>query len=224
MNIFNFPDTWLEPLGKRFCIDFLNEMESKFLKLNIENMAIFPPIPSIFRALELVHFNEVKVLILGQDPYHGFGQANGLSFSVNKEIMIPPSLKNIFLELENDLNIPISQHGDLTSWAEQKILLLNSVLTVEHGKPNSHQKLGWDKLTNKIISRLSKRGNMIFVLWGNSAQKKLNLIDCKKNKILSAPHPSPLSAYKGFFGCKHFSEINKILIENGSSEINWKLN
>jgi len=224
LNIFNFPDTWLEPLGKRFCIDFLNEMESKFLKSNTENMAIFPPIPSVFRALELVHFNEVKVLILGQDPYHGFGQANGLSFSVNKKIMIPPSLKNIFLELKNDLNIPISQHGDLTSWAEQKILLLNSVLTVEHGKPNSHQKLGWDKLTNKIISRLSKRGNMIFVLWGNSAQKKLNLIDCKKNKILSAPHPSPLSAYKGFFGCKHFSEINKILIENGSSEINWKLN
>ena len=223
MNIFNFPDTWLEPLGKRFCIDFLNEMESKFLKLNTENMAIFPPIPSIFRALELVHFNEVKVLILGQDPYHGFGQANGLSFSVNREIMIPPSLKNIFLELENDLNIPISQHGDLTSWAQQKILLLNSVLTVEHGKPNSHQKLGWDKLTNKIITRLSQRGNMIFVLWGNSAQKKLYLIDDKKNKILSAPHPSPLSAYRGFFGCKHFSEINKILIENGSSEINWKL-
>ena len=224
MNIFNFPDTWLEPLGKRFCIDFLNEMESKFLKSNTENMAIFPPIPSVFRALELVHFNEVKVLILGQDPYHGFGQANGLSFSVNKEIMIPPSLKNIFLELKNDLNIPISQHGDLTSWAEQKILLLNSVLTVEHGKPNSHQKLGWDKLTNKIITRLSQRENMIFVLWGNSALKKLNLIDDKKNKILSAPHPSPLSAYRGFFGCKHFSEINKILIENGSSEINWKLN
>ena len=223
MNNFNFPDTWLEPLGKRFCIDFLNEMESKFLKLNIENMAIFPPIPSIFRALELVHFNEVKVLILGQDPYHGFGQANGLSFSVNKEIMIPPSLKNIFLELENDLNIPISQHGDLTSWAQQKILLLNSVLSVEHGKPNSHQKLGWDKLTNKIITRLSQRGNMIFVLWGNSAQKKLYLIDDKKNKILSAPHPSPLSAYRGFFGCKHFSEINKMLVENGSCEINWKL-
>ena len=223
MNNFNFPDTWLEPLGKRFCIDFLNEMESKFLKLNTENMAIFPAIPSIFRALELVYFHEVKVLILGQDPYHGFGQANGLSFSVNKEIMIPPSLKNIFLELENDLNIPIFQHGDLTSWAHQKILLLNSVLTVEQGKPNSHQKLGWDKLTNKIISRLSQRGNMIFVLWGNSAQKKLYLIDDKKNKILSAPHPSPLSAYRGFFGCKHFSEINKILIENGSSEINWKL-
>ena len=224
MNNFNFPDTWLEPLGKRFCIDFLNEMESKFLKLNTENKAIFPAIPSIFRALELVHFHEVKVLILGQDPYHGFGQANGLSFSVSKETAIPPSLKNIFLELKNDLNIAIPQHGDLTSWAQQKILLLNSVLTVEQGRPNSHKELGWDKLTNKIISRLSQRGNMIFVLWGNSAQKKLYLIDDKKNKILSAPHPSPLSAYRGFFGCKHFSEINKMLIENGSSEINWKLN
>ena len=223
MNIFDFPDTWLDPLGKGFCNDFLGEMESKFLKLNSKDGAIFPPISSIFRALELVHFNEAKVLILGQDPYHGFGQANGLSFSVNKEIMIPPSLKNIFLELKNDLNIPFSHHGDLTSWAQQKILLLNSVLTVEQGKPNSHQELGWDKLTNKIISKLSQRGNMIFVLWGNSAQNKLYLIDESKNKILSAPHPSPLSAYRGFFGCKHFSEINKMLIENGSSEINWKL-
>ena len=223
MNILNFPDTWLEPLGKGFCEDFLDEIESKFIKLIVEEATIFPPISSIFRALELVRFDEVKVLILGQDPYHGFGQANGLAFSVNKEIMIPPSLKNIFLELKNDLNISISQHGDLTSWAQQKILLLNSVLTVEEGKPNSHQELGWDKLTNKIISRLSERGNMIFVLWGNIAQKKLYLIDDKKNKILSASHPSPLSAYRGFFGCKHFSEINKILIENGSSEINWKL-
>ena len=223
MNIFNFPDTWLEPLGKRFCIDFLNEMESKFLKLNTENMAIFPAIPSIFRALELVCFHEVKVLILGQDPYHGFGQANGLSFSVNKEIMIPPSLKNIFLELENDLNVPISQHGDLTSWAQQKILLLNSALTVEQGKPHSHKELGWDKLTDRIISKLSQRGNMIFVLWGNVAQSKYHLVDKEENTILSAPHPSPLSAYRGFFGCGHSSKINKILTEKGSSEINWKL-
>jgi len=224
LNIFNFPNTWIEPLGKGFCNDFLDEMESKFLKLNSKDVAIFPPISSIFRALELVHFKEAKVLILGQDPYHGFGQANGLSFSVNKEIMIPPSLKNIFLELKNDLNIPFSHHGDLTSWAQQKILLLNSVLTVEQGKPNSHQELGWDKLTNKIISKLSQRGNMIFVLWGNFAQKKHDLIDKNENTILSAPHPSPLSAYRGFFGCKHFSEINKILLENGASEINWELN
>ena len=223
MNILNFPDTWLEPLGKGFCLDFLDEMESKFLKLQAQDISIFPPSSSIFRALELVNFFEVKVLILGQDPYHGLGQANGLSFSVNKEINIPPSLKNIFLELKNDLNIPISGHGDLTLWAEQKILLLNSVLTVEQGVPNSHQEIGWEKLTNNIISQLSKRGNMIFVLWGKSAQKKFNLIDKNQNNILIAPHPSPLSAYRCFFGCNHFSRINQILRENGSSEIDWKL-
>ena len=223
MNILNFPDTWLEPLGKGFCHNFLDEMESKLLKLKAQDISIFPPSSSIFRALELVNFFEAKVLILGQDPYHGLGQANGLSFSVNKEINIPPSLKNIFLELKNDLNIPISGHGDLTLWAEQKILLLNSVLTVEQGVPNSHQEIGWEKLTNNIISQLSKRGNMIFVLWGKSAQKKFNLIDKKQNNILIAPHPSPLSAYRGFFGCKHFSRINQILRENGSSEIDWKL-
>jgi uracil-DNA glycosylase len=223
LNIFNFPEAWLEPLGKGFCKDFLDDIESKFLKLKAENMTIFPPTSMIFRALELVDFYEAKVLILGQDPYHDLGQANGLSFSVNKEIMIPPSLRNIFLELKDDLNIPIPQHGDLTFWAQQKILLLNSVLTVEHGKPNSHKELGWDKLTDQIISQLSKRGNMIFVLWGKIAQSKLQLINKKTNKVLSAPHPSPLSAYRGFFGCRHFSKINKILIESGSSKINWKL-
>jgi uracil-DNA glycosylase len=223
LNIFNFPEAWLEPLGKGFCIDFLDDIESKFLTLKAENMTIFPPTSMIFRALELVDFYEAKVLILGQDPYHDLGQANGLSFSVNKEIMIPPSLRNIFLELKDDLNIPIPQHGDLTFWAQQKILLLNSVLTVEHGKPNSHKELGWDKLTDQIISKLSKRGNMIFVLWGKIAQSKLQLINKKTNKVLSAPHPSPLSAYRGFFGCRHFSKINKILIESGSSKINWKL-
>ena len=223
MNILNFPQTWLEPLGKGFCLDFLDNIESKFLKINTPDKSIFPPTSKIFRALEMVNFNDAKVLILGQDPYHGLGQANGLSFSVNKEITIPPSLKNIFLELKNDLNVPISQHGDLTSWAQQNILLLNSVLTVEQGKPNSHKELGWDKLTDRIISQLSQRGNMIFVLWGNVAKHKYHLINREENTILSAPHPSPLSAYRGFFGCRHFSKINKILTEKGSSEINWKL-
>jgi uracil-DNA glycosylase len=223
LNIFNFPEAWLEPLGKGFCKDFLDEIESKYLKLQADNITIFPPTYMIFRALELVDFYEAKVLILGQDPYHDLGQANGLSFSVNKGIAIPPSLRNIFLELKNDLNIPISQHGDLTSWAQQKILLLNSVLTVEHGKANSHKKLGWDKLTDRIISQLSNRGDMVFVLWGKIAQNKIQLINKKTNKVLSAPHPSPLSAYRGFFGCRHFSKINKTLIESGSSKINWEL-
>ena len=223
MNILNFPYSWLEPLGKEFCEDFLVEMEQKFLKLEERGASIFPPKTSVFRALDLVNFSEAKVLILGQDPYHGLGQANGLSFSVNKQISIPPSLKNIFLELKNDINIPISTHGDLTSWAAQKILLLNSALTVEEGVPNSHREMGWDKLTDKIISRLSQRGNMIFVLWGQHAQKKYKLINQKQNDILIAPHPSPLSAYRGFFGCKHFSRINKILRDSGSIEINWSL-
>ena len=201
----------------------MSNIESKLIQKQDEKVTIFPPNNFIFRALDLVSYEDVKVLILGQDPYHNFGQANGLSFSVNKELSIPPSLKNIFLELKNDLNIPISSHGDLTYWAQQKVLLLNSILTVELGKPNSHSKLGWDKLTDKIINQLSKRGNMIFVLWGKSAQKKYSLIDQKNNKILETSHPSPLSAHKGFFGCKHFSKINNILKREGASEIDWQL-
>ena len=223
MNILSFPDSWLEPLDRGFCLDFLRDIESKLIPKNDEKVSIFPPNNLIFRALDLVCFEDAKVLILGQDPYHGFGQANGLSFSVNKTISIPPSLKNIFLELKNDLDVPISPHGDLTYWAQQKVLLLNSALTVERGKPNSHKKLGWEKLTDKIINQLSERGNMIFVLWGKSAQKKYTLIDQKHNKILVASHPSPLSAYKGFFGCKHFSKINKMLKQRGASEIDWQL-
>ena len=223
MNIFSFPDAWLEPIGRGFCEDFLGNIQSKLIQNQDESVVIFPPSNFIFRALDLVRFEDAKVLILGQDPYHGFGQANGLSFSVNKETTIPPSLKNIFLELNNDLNIPISSHGDLTYWAQQKVLLLNTLLTVEMGKPNSHEKLGWEKLTDKIISQLSKRGNMIFVLWGKSAQKKHILIDRKHNKILQASHPSPLSAYRGFFGCKHFSKINNFLKQEGACEIDWQL-
>ena len=223
MNILTFPSAWLEPLDNGFCENFIGDIESKLIQKKDEKVSIFPPNNSIFRALDLVSFEDAKVLILGQDPYHGLGQANGLSFSVNKEIPIPPSLKNIFLELKNDLNIPISTHGDLTYWAEQKVLLLNSALTVESGKPNSHEKLGWEKLTDKIINQLSKRGKMIFVLWGKSAQKKFTLIDQKHNKILEASHPSPLSAHRGFFGCNHFSKINKILKQNGAGEIDWQL-
>ena len=223
MNFLSFPNAWLEPVGRVFCEDFISDIESKLIQNKDNKVVIFPPNNLIFRALDLVSFEDAKVLILGQDPYHGFGQANGLSFSVNKEISIPPSLRNIFIELKNDLNIPISSHGDLTYWAEQKVLLLNSSLTVESGKPNSHEKLGWEKLTNKIINQLSKRGNMIFVLWGKSAQKKITLIDQKHNKILETSHPSPLSVNRGFFGCKHFSKINKILSQEGASEIDWQL-
>ncbi len=223
MNILSFPDAWLEPIGRAFCRDFLDDIQAKLIQNQDQKVIIFPPNNFIFRALDLVSFEDAKVIILGQDPYHKSGQANGLSFSVNKEVSIPPSLKNIFLELKNDLNIPISSHGDLTYWAQQKVLLLNSALTVERGKPNSHVSLGWNKLTDKIIYQLSMRGNMIFVLWGKSAQKKYTLIDQKHNKILEASHPSPLSAHRGFFGCNHFSKINKILKQNGAGEIDWQL-
>ena len=223
MNNLNIPNTWLEPLGKAFCAEFLQEIQDKILEISHHNPRIFPPTYCIFRSLELVDFRNAKDLILGQDPYHKFEQANGLSFSVNKGVKIPPSLKNIFLELKNDLNICNDTHGDLTFWAEQQVLLLNSVLTVEESRPNSHKKIGWEILTNKIISRLSERGNMIFVLWGNDAQSKIQLIDNNNNEVLIAPHPSPLSAYRGFFGCQHFSKINQILVKNGLSEINWKL-
>ncbi len=223
MNILSFPDAWLEPIGRAFCRDFLDDIQAKLIQNQDQKAIIFPPNNFIFRALDLVSFEDAKVIILGQDPYHKSGQANGLSFSVNKEVSIPPSLKNIFLELKNDLNIPISSHGDLTYWAQQKVLLLNSALTVERGKPNSHVSLGWNKLTDKIIYQLSMRGNMIFVLWGKSAQKKYTLIDQKHNKILEASHPSPLSAHRGFFGCNHFSKINKILKQNGAGEIDWQL-
>lgn len=223
MNKLNFPDPWLEALGKAFCVEFLEDMEKKLYAFRAENITIFPPPNDIFKALDLVNFESVKILILGQDPYHGFDQANGLSFSVNDGISIPPSLKNIFVELNNDLNIPIPNHGNLTAWATQGVLLLNSALTVELAKPNSHQSLGWDKLTNKIISQLSNRGDVIFVLWGNFAQKKEGLIDRNRNSILCASHPSPLSAYRGFFGCNHFALINKLLRKNKSDEINWNL-
>ena len=224
MNILNFPDSWLEPLGIGFCEDFLAEIELKFMKLNVKDLRIFPPIPLILRALELVAFEETKVLILGQDPYHGLGQANGLSFSVNKEITIPPSLKNIFLELRNDLNIPISSNGNLSPWVEQGILLLNATLTVREKEAGSHQNLGWEDFTDAVISKLSSEKNgLIFLLWGAFAQKKSIFIDAKKHHILTAPHPSPFSAYKGFFGCKHFSKTNEILIQNNQKPIDWKL-
>ncbi len=223
MSIFNFPYRWQNHLGATFCKKFLEEIEKKIHWLSSQNITIYPPTSKIFRALELVDFLNVKVLILGQDPYHNPGQANGLSFSVDKKTKIPPSLKNIFLELHNDLKIPISKHGDLTNWAEQGILLLNSSLTVVDSQPNSHQNLGWEKLTNRIIHKLSERGGMIFVLWGTSAQAKINYIDQNLNEILVAPHPSPLSAYRGFSGCRHFSKINKILQEKGLKEINWNL-
>ncbi len=183
---------------------------------------IFPPASKIFAAFDLCPFSKVKVVIIGQDPYHGDGQANGLAFSVAPGIEIPPSLVNIFQEIHDDLGSPVPADGDLTRWAKQGVLLLNNSLTVRAHTPASHSSIGWDRVTDAAIKALSdKREHIVFLLWGSHAQRKLPLIDRNKHLVLTAPHPSPLSAYRGFFGCKHFSKTNSYLIANGIDSILW---
>ncbi|MEO8796193.1 MAG: uracil-DNA glycosylase [Daejeonella sp.] len=197
-----------------------------FLKNEQEKgVLIYPQSDKIFNAFNHTPFNKVKIVILGQDPYHGKNQAHGLSFSVQDGTPPPPSLKNIFKELKNEYpDYREPKNGDLTSWADQGVLLLNSVLTVEMSKAGSHQKKGWEIFTNSVISQLSEKGNgIVFMLWGNYAKKKAALIDQNKHFILTAAHPSPLSAYNGFFGCNHFTEANQILQKENMGEINWQL-
>ena len=183
---------------------------------------IYPSGPNIFKAFSLTPFNKVKVIILGQDPYHNPGQAMGLSFSVPEGVKAPPSLVNIFKELQKDIGLPIPTTGNLTPWAMQGVLLLNAVLTVRAHEPASHAKIGWTDFTNDIISLLSlKKSGLVFILWGNFAQEKIKLIDSTKHKILKAAHPSPFSANNGFFGCKHFSATNQYLLLHQKQAINW---
>lgn len=185
---------------------------------------IFPRRHEIFAALQVADFPQVRVVILGQDPYHGSGQAHGLSFSVRSGVSLPPSLVNIFKELESDLAIPRSKNGDLTPWAQQGVLLLNSVLTVEESLAASHQGKGWEEFTDKIIQILNaKKAGIVFVLWGSYAQKKAAFVDQSKHLVLRAPHPSPLSSHRGFFGSKPFSQINQWLLNQGQKPINWQL-
>jgi uracil-DNA glycosylase len=194
------------------------------LKIERESYTILPTNELIFNAFNFTIPSNIKVVILGQDPYHGKGQAHGLSFSVPNGVKIPPSLRNIFKELQSDLNHSISGNGNLESWARQGVLMLNAILTVREKKAGSHQKLGWELFTDSIIKKISdKNEGLIFLLWGAFAQKKSELIDTKKHHILNTTHPSPFSAYKGFFGCKHFSKTNKILLNNNQQPINWKL-
>ena len=184
--------------------------------------AVYPPAKLIFNAFDHCPFDKVKVVILGQDPYHGAGQANGLCFSVNKGIPFPPSLLNIFKEIQSDLGTPIPQDGDLTRWSDQGVLLLNATLTVRASQAGSHQKRGWEEFTDAAIRELaSRRSGLVFILWGSYAQKKGAFIDRNKHLVLTSPHPSPLSAYQGFFGNHHFSTANRYLKEQGLSEINW---
>ena len=185
---------------------------------------VFPKNDELFNAFNITSLENLKIVILGQDPYHGKKQAHGLSFSVPNGVKTPPSLRNIFKELQADLNIPISNNGNLSPWGKQGVLLLNATLTVREKEAGSHQKLGWENFTDRIIDKISKnKEGIIFLLWGAFAQKKSILIDVKKHHILTAAHPSPFSAYRGFFGCKHFSKTNEILIKNNQQPINWKL-
>jgi uracil-DNA glycosylase len=209
---------WQVQLSDFFSTDTFSSLQN-FLEEEYQQQIIYPPENEVFNAFTLTPFNQVRVLILGQDPYHGPGQAHGLAFSVKSPCKPPPSLKNIFKELALT-----STEGDLTSWAEQGVFLLNTVLTVRKADPNSHSKMGWEDFTDGVIKTLSdKKEKMIFVLWGAPAQKKKKLIDSEKHIILESPHPSPLSAYRGFFGCGHFEEINKLLKQDKKPEIDWHL-
>ena len=197
----------------------------QFVETAYETQTVYPPKEEIFTAFNLVPFDKVRVVILGQDPYHGEKQAHGLSFSVKEGVALPPSLRNMFKELEDDLSLVLmGETGDLTSWAEQGVFLLNTVLTVEAGKANSHSGQGWEQFTDAVIRRLGERDEpIIFVLWGKQAQAKERLIQNENHLILKAPHPSPLSSYRGFFGSKPYSTINQQLQEWGQSPINWEL-
>lgn len=214
---------WNEVLKEEFQKDYFKRIFA-FLENEYNTKKIFPPKDKIFSALEFSSFSETKVVILGQDPYHGEGQAHGLSFSVPHGIEVPPSLKNMFKELQSDVGFAIPNHGYLIDWAKQGVLLLNATLTVEEAKANSHLKIGWTTFTDKIIEKLNERKDpVIFVLWGNNARDKLSLITSPQHFVLCAAHPSPLSASRGFFGCRHFSKINTILKSLDKQPINWKL-
>ncbi len=211
---------WDEVLSEEIKKDYFKKL-GIFVKGEYKNKQVFPPYEHIFDALRFTDYDEVKVVILGQDPYHGLGEAHGLSFSVHEGIAMPPSLQNIFKELESDLGIKRTK-SDLTDWAMQGVLLLNSIMTVEKDKPLSHQNKGWEIFTDNIIKYLNEREKpVIFLLWGSFARSKKNLITNKNHYIIESVHPSPLSAYRGFFGSKPFSKINNILEKNNIEKINW---
>lgn len=194
----------------------------QFLKKEYSTQRIYPDMHDIFNALKYTSFENTKVVIIGQDPYHGYGQAHGLCFSVKKCVVPPPSLKNIFKELNSDVGKEIPSHGELTDWAKQGVLLLNAVLTVREGQPTSHAKMGWETFTDRVISELNKKeAPVVFLLWGAYAQRKAEIITNPLHKKLMSVHPSPLSASRGFFGCKHFSKTNQLLQNAGLEPINW---
>lgn len=217
----NIEPSWKEALQAEFEKPYFADL-SKAVKEAYLSRVVFPSPKNVLKAFTLCSFDQVKVVILGQDPYHGEGQAHGLSFSVPNGIKTPPSLQNIYKEIKNDLGVEIPESGNLERWAKQGVLLLNVTLTVEQSQPGSHQGLGWETFTDAVIKTISdKKEHVVFLLWGNFARSKAALIDKSKHLVLEAPHPSPFSAYHGFFGCKHFSQTNEYLAQNLLPKINW---
>jgi uracil-DNA glycosylase len=213
--------SWERRLHAEFEKDYFARL-TQFVRQEYATATVYPPGRLIFNAFDLCPFEQVKVVIIGQDPYHGPGQAHGLCFSVNEGIPFPPSLRNIFKEIQDDLGTPIPASGDLTRWAHQGVLLLNATLTVRAGQAGSHQRQGWEEFTDAAIRALAtERDHLVFILWGAYAQRKGAFIDCSRHLVLASAHPSPLSAYNGFFGNKHFSRANQYLVEHGETPIQW---
>lgn len=220
----NIEASWKEALKQEFGQPYFFQLVEFLKQEKKSGRVIYPLGPEIFNAFQQTPLQAVKVVILGQDPYHGEGQAHGLSFSVRKGVRIPPSLQNIYKELANDVGFQIPDHGDLSAWARQGVLLLNASLTVLANQPMSHSKIGWEVFTDAVIRTVSEQlTSCVFLLWGSFAQQKRSLIDTKKHLILEAPHPSPLSAHRGFFGCRHFSLSNAYLISKGRDAVDWQL-
>lgn len=214
---------WDERLQGEFDKPYYQQLRA-FLIEEYRHNRVYPGMYDIFNALKYTSFENTRAVILGQDPYHGPGQAHGLCFSVKKGVEPPPSLQNIFKELHADTGTPVPSHGELTDWARSGVLMLNTVLTVREHQPNSHKGKGWEILTDRIISELNKKDNtVVFLLWGANARSKAALITNPKHRVLQAAHPSPLSAYNGFFGCRHFSETNRLLLQSGQSPIDWSI-
>lgn len=219
----NIGNEWDELLQGEFDKEYYLKLRA-FLAKEYKSRTIYPDMFDIFNALKFTSYSDVKVVVIGQDPYHGEGQAHGLSFSVKRGITPPPSLKNIFKEIHDELGIEIPKHGELTKWAQQGVLLLNAVLTVRAGEANSHKGMGWEHFTDRVISLLNQREKpMVFLLWGSNARQKKALITNPRHKILETVHPSPLSVYGGFFGCGHFAKANAFLKSVGEEEIDWSL-
>ena len=216
--------SWQQVLGNEFGKDYMRSLDQYLASERTAGKTIYPAEEDIFHALDLTPFDAVKVVIIGQDPYHGDGQAHGLSFSVAPGVKVPPSLRNMYRELNDDLGVTDPGHGNLADWAQQGVLLLNAVLSVEAGKAGAHQGKGWERFTDRIIAELNHRlDGIVFMLWGSYALKKGAAIDRNRHLVLEAPHPSPLSAYRGYLGCGHFSKANAYLEAQGRSPIDWQL-